>query len=246
MKRVFAPFVLILAIILSLGALAQTGNPAAPAGSSPAPAASAPPPTVGAPTKIGVIDIQAAILGSNEGQRDLETLQKRFEPKQTELQGLNKEIEDLRKQLQTQGEKLNDAARANLVRSIENKQKALQRSTEDADAEARGAQNEMFNRIGQKLMQSLDKYAKDNGFALIMNYNPRDPQEKILWGVPAVDVTRAIVEAYNAQSGVPAPARPATGAGAKPGATGVGARPAPTKPAGTPPQKPATTPPPKQ
>jgi outer membrane protein len=240
----FAPFVLILAIILSLAAFAQTGNAAAPAGSSPAPAGSAPPPTVGAPTKIGVIDIQAAILGSNEGQRDLETLQKRFEPKQTELQGLNKEIEELRKQLQTQGEKLNDDARATLLRSIETKQKGLQRSTEDADAEARGAQNEMFNRIGQKLMQSLDKYAKDHGFALIMNYNPRDPQEKILWGVPAVDVTRAIVEAYNAQSGVPAPARPA--GGAKPGAAGIGARPAPTKPAGTPPQKPATTTPPKQ
>jgi outer membrane protein len=86
------------------------------------------------------------------------------------------------------------------------------------------------------LMQTLDKYAKDNGFALVMNYNPRDPQEKILWGVPSVDVTRAIVDAYNATSGVPAPPRPATGAGAKPGAAGA------AKPAVIPPRKPATTP----
>lgn len=237
MKRI-ASFVLIFAGLLSLAALAQTGTAAAasPAAKSPAPATSAPPPTVGAPNKVGVIDIQAAILGSNEGQRDLEVLQKRFEPKQVELQNLNKEIEDLRKQLQTQGEKLNEDARATLVRNIENKQKAMQRSTEDADAEARGAQNEMFNRIGGKLMQTLDKYAKDNGFALVMNYNPRDPQEKILWGVPSVDVTRAIVDAYNATSGVPAPPRPATGAGAKPGAAGA------AKPAVIAPRKPATTP----
>ncbi|MGH9649432.1 MAG: OmpH family outer membrane protein, partial [Terriglobales bacterium] len=122
MRRKFAPYALALFVAVSLTALAQTGRPAGP---PPAPAG---PP----PTKVGIINIELAIIGSNEGQRDFAALQKRFEPKQNELQALNKEVEDLKKQLSTQGDKLNDDARANLVKNIEQKQKVLQRSLEDA------------------------------------------------------------------------------------------------------------------
>jgi outer membrane protein len=55
------------------------------------------------------------------------------------------------------------------------------------------------------------------------------PQSPVLWYGETVDITKAIVDAYNAQSGVPAPA---SGTATKPAA-----RPAPT---GTTP-KPATS-----
>jgi len=51
----------------------------------------------------------------------------------------------------------------------------------------------------------------------------------VLWAGPSVDITKAIVEAYNTQSGVPAPAKPAA---AKSAGTGTkSAAPAATKPA---------------
>ena len=87
------------------------------------------------PVKVGIIDIQQAIIGTNEGARDFEALQKKFEPKRTELTGLNTEIENLKKQLNTQGDKMNEEAHATLVKSIETKQKSLQRSAEDAQNE---------------------------------------------------------------------------------------------------------------
>jgi hypothetical protein len=34
------------------------------------------------PTKVGTINIEGAVFGCNEGRRDLEGLQKKFEPKQ--------------------------------------------------------------------------------------------------------------------------------------------------------------------
>jgi outer membrane protein len=70
MNRNFTRFIpaAALALVLSLPALAQ---PAAPAAAAPAPAV----------TKVGIINIQAAIVNSNEGQRDFETLQKKFDPK---------------------------------------------------------------------------------------------------------------------------------------------------------------------
>ena len=46
-------------------------------------------------TNVGVIDIQQAIGASNEGQRDFGALEKKFEPKRTELSSANTEIDNL-------------------------------------------------------------------------------------------------------------------------------------------------------
>ena len=222
--------VLALAAVLSVGALAQTGAAATPAPSVPAAASATP--------KIGIINMQQAILASNEGRRDFESLQKKFEPKQTELKGMNDEVEGLKKQLNTQGDKLNDEARANLVKTIESKQKSLQRSLEDAQGDFQSQQNDILNRVGQKMMEVLDKYAKDNGYTMILDVS--NPQSPVLWAGASSDVTKAIVDAYNTQSGVAAPAatsRPSASAkpavGTKPAS--ATSKPATTAPASTPP-----------
>jgi outer membrane protein len=219
MKRMFAPYMLALFVAISFTALAQTARPAAPA------AAPAGPP----PTKVGIINIEMAIVGSNEGQRDFVALQKRFEPKQNELQALGKEVDDLKKQLNTQGDKLNDEARANLVKNIEQKQKNLQRSLEDAQNDFQTQQKELANQIGRKILVVLDQYAKNNGFAVILDVS--NPQSGVLWAGASTDVTKEIVDAYNAQSGVPPPpTAPAPAAGT----TGAaGRRPATPPPTAT-------------
>jgi outer membrane protein len=194
MKRTFARFVLPLAL-LSVTAFAQTGN------ASPAPDA-ATGPTGG--TKVGIINVQQAILLTNEGKRDLEALEKKFEPKRTELQGLSKEVEDLKKQLSTQGEKLNDEARSKLAKDIDSKQKTLQRSLEDAQQDFQQQQGEIVNRIGGKLMDVIDKFAKTNNFSALFDVS--NPQSPVIWAQANTDVTKEIADAYNAQSGVPAPA----------------------------------------
>jgi outer membrane protein len=207
MKRTIASIALPLALLCA-GAFAQTAatpSAAAPAAAAPAPSAAPP----AGPSKIGIINIQQAIALTNEGKRDIEGLEKKFDPKRQELQGLNKEVEDLKKQLDSQGSKLNEDARSNLVKSIESKQKTLQRQAEDAQNDYQGQQQELVNRIGTKLMEALDKYAKANGFSMIIDVS--GPQNPILWAQPNVDVTQQVAAAYNATSPIAAPAaRPAT------------------------------------
>ncbi len=211
------------AALLTVTALAQTGT--ANAASNPASATSG---------RVGIINIQNAIVLTNEGRRDLEALQKKFEPTQTQLNNLNQEIENLKKQLQTQGDKLNEQARADMVKNIETKQKNLQRQVEDAQTDFQGQQNEIANRIGGKLLEVLDKYAKQNGYAVIIDVSSQ--QSPVLWAAQNTDVTKEIVDAYNAQSGVPAPPpRQATAPGGAAKPAGNTARPAAAKPA-TPPK----------
>ena len=238
MKSKFTRILLAMAFVISVAALAQTGSAAAAPASAASSAGSAPAAATGAGTKIGTISIEQAIFATNEGRRDFEALGKKLEPKQNELKGQNDEIESLKKQLNTQGDKLNEEARANLVKQIETKQKSLDRQLQDAREDAQNQQNEIAQRILQKLGPVLIKYATDNGFGMIVDTSQPWPQSPVVWWGESVDVTKPVVDVYNAQSGVaPPPASPA-GTGAKPAAkpAGTGAKPA------TPPVKPAEPP----
>jgi outer membrane protein len=203
-----------MAFVISVAALAQTGSAA-----TPVPADPAAPAVTGTGTKVGTISMEQAIFATNEGRRDFEALSKKLEPKQNELKNQNDEIEALQKQLNTQQDKLNDDARGSLVKQIESKKKSLDRALQDAREDAQNQQNEIAQRILQKLGPVLIKYANDNGFGVIMDTSQPWPQSPVVWWRDVVDVTKPVVDVYNAQSGVPAPASSAPApkpAGAKP------------------------------
>ena len=237
----FARISLAAVIVLSLSALAQTTPPAStPAATPNAPSATpASPPATG--TKVGTINIEGAIFASNEGRRDFEVLNKKLEPKQSDLKNQSDDIESLKKQLNTQGEKMNDDARAGLVKQIESKQKLFDRSVQDAREEAQGQQGEIAQRILQKMAPVIVKYASENGFGVIIDTSQPWPQGPVVWYGQAVDITQPVVQAYNVQSGVPAPA--ATAAAKPPTGAVKPAVPAATKPAAPTAKPPASTPP---
>ena len=226
LRSVLAVAVLSTILGFTTSAFAQTGG-AAPAGAASSPATAAPttPMATGTGTKLGTINIQEAVIGSNEGQRDFEALSKKLEPKQNELKGQKDELDQLQKQLDTQGPKLNDDARATLLKQIETKKKSFERAGQDFQEDAQNQQKEIFQRILQKMAPVIVKHAQEGGFAMVLDTSNPWPQSPLLWASDGVDITRAVVEAYNVQSGVPAPA-PAGGA-AKPAAP----KPAVPKPA---------------
>lgn len=219
---------------LSLYALAQ----AAPAAGAPAATPNAPSAAVASTgTKVGTINIEQAIFASNEGRRDFEALSKKFEPKQTELKNSSDEIESLKKQLSTQGEKMNDDARATLVKQIEIKQKSFERAQQDAQEEFQSQQGEIGNRVLTKMAPLIVKYAGENGYGVILDTSQQWPRGPVIWYGPAVDITQPIVEAYNVHSGVAAPAAGAAKPAAKPATAPA------TKPAAPATKPPASTPP---
>ncbi len=237
MTSKFLRVLLAVVVTFTFSALAQTGSAATPSAAPASPAASnpatAPGPITG--TKVGAINIEGAIFGSNEGQRDVAALQKKFEPKQNELKSQNDELEGLKKQLSTQQDKLNEDALANLKKQIESKQKLFDRAVQDAQEEFGTQQQEIGSRILNKIAPLIVSYARDNGFGMIIDTSKPWPQGPVLLAGEAMDITKPVVEAYNAQSGVPAPAAGAAKPAApKPGAGATAPKPAAPKPAETP------------
>ena len=231
------------AVLASAVALAQTDPAASSAALPAAPSAatsSAPAPvaTPGGSTKIGTINIEAAIFASNEGQRDGDAVAEKLKPKQNELKGMNDEIEGLKKQLNTQGASLSDDAKAELTKKIEQKQKSLERNNTDLQEEVRGQENEIAQRILRKMGPLIVKYAGDNAFGLIIDTSTNNqwPNGPVLWQNPAIDITKPIVDAYNVQSGVAPPAKPSIPSGtSRPGGTGLNKPATPAAPTTKPP-----------
>jgi outer membrane protein len=171
---------------------------------APAPAAQAPA-AARVAERVVVIDMQGAVTGCNEGLRDFEALGKKFEPRRTELQKLGTEVEGLKSQLSTQGPTMAPAARDALTKSIDTKTKTLQRTGEDSQNEFQQQQNEIAQRILQKLAPVLKKYADDHGYGLVLDGSMPWPQGPVVMVASPLDITKAVIDAYNAQSTVPPP-----------------------------------------
>src|SRR5215813_3765083 len=100
MMSMFTRVLVVGALLSSFMAVAQTGSAASSAPLPAAPsAASANEPPVATGNKVATINITGALAGCNEGQRDFGALDKKFEPKQTELTNMNKELEGLKTQM---------------------------------------------------------------------------------------------------------------------------------------------------
>ena len=157
-----------------------------------------------APTaKIAIVNVQAAIGETNEGKQELAAMQQRFAPKQATLKAAADEVERLKSQLQTDGAKLSDDDRGKRVSTVTAKQRTLQRDLEEAQAEFQQAEQETVNRLGKKMLELLDKYAKSHGYALIVDVS--SPQTPVLWALPSLDISKELVDAYNAATPVAAP-----------------------------------------
>jgi outer membrane protein len=206
MKRSLA-LVCMLASGLGVSAIAQAGTAAT---TDPAPNA---PSTAAAPaggTKVAVIMFQPAVMQTNEGQRNFADLQKKYEPKRTQLKTMNDEIDGLKKQLQTSGANLSDSERQTRLQSIDTKEKAFQRLGEDTQNDFQQDLQQTYNQLAEKVYAVLQAYAEQNGYSVVIDGSAQ--QSPVLWANKGTDISAAVIQAYNQKSGVPAPAGAATGA----------------------------------
>ncbi|MGA8089506.1 MAG: OmpH family outer membrane protein [Terracidiphilus sp.] len=213
--------VLMLASGLALSATAQTPSATAPATGAAATTAPA------GPAKIAVIAFQVAVAQTNEGQRSFADLQKKYQPKQAQLKSLNDEIETLTKQLQAQGDKLSEDERAARAKTIDDKKKQLQRNAEDDQNDMQNEMQELYSSLASKVYDVLNDYAKQHGYTLILDVAQQ--QSPVLYATESTNITKAIIEAYNVKSGVPAPPPSAAGSAPLPSAPKPAA-PKPTTP----------------
>ena len=171
--------------------------------------------------KVGVINIQAALVATKEGQKAASELEGKRSPKSKELEKKQGEIRSLQESLNRGGNAMSETAKAELVRNIDTKTKSFNRELEDAQAEWQQDQDRILQDLGQKMMAVIDKYAKDNGYSVILDVS--NPQTPVLYASNTIDITKEIVDLYDKNAPSMPAAAPRTGAtGAPAGGAGIG------------------------
>ena len=200
-------FIGTLAAVLLASAFAfSQANSSAALPSAPGAANDPPPPAFNPNARIAAINVEAAIFATTEGQRDIEALQKKFEPKRSELNTQKGTIDALKKQQTATG--VTEDKKGELQREIDQKQTALERDAQDAQEDFNSQQQEIGQRIFQKMQPVLVKYIQENNLGIVIDTSTPWPNGPVLYSAP-LDITKAIVDAYNSQ---PASAAPSGGA----------------------------------
>jgi outer membrane protein len=182
-----------------------------------APSQTPPPTKVG--TKVGIIHIQNAIISTKDGQKAAAELTTKFAPKKSDLEKKQSAIAQLQDQLRKGSNTMSDEAKQKLMREIDQTTKSLNRESEDAQAELDQEQNKVMQELGQRIMAVIIKYARDNGYAVILDVSSQ--QTPVLYASDGIDITQDIIALYdkNAPSASSAnPATPPPAAAAKPAA----------------------------
>lgn len=182
---------------------AQAAAPAKPAAGASAPSA-VPPQAI--PAKIAIIAFEQAVVATNEGQRALADVQKKYEPQKSKIDGEASEVDSLKKQVQALPQTTSDEDRANRLKVIDQKEKQLNLDAENAQNSYNSDLQEAYGKVAQKVGKAAVKYAEDNGFTLMLNVggNQQAPNP-VLWFAQPTDITQAVINAYNSTSGIAAP-----------------------------------------
>jgi outer membrane protein len=177
-----------------------------------------------APAKIAVINIRNAIVATAEGKQAQAQLQSQFAPKQNELQALQKQIEDLQRKLTDGARTLSDDEKAKMQREGELLSRRLQRGNDDLNEELNAAQGEVVDGIGRKMLEVLDRYARENGYTAVLDTSAQG--SPVVYGSSNSDITQDIVRLYDQAYPIKGAAG---GAGATAPAAPKPAAPAPAK-----------------
>ncbi|HKV63528.1 MAG TPA: OmpH family outer membrane protein [Candidatus Acidoferrum sp.] len=162
--------------------------------------------------KVGVIAIRQAIGGTAEGKLAQAELQSQLAPRQNEIEALNKQISDLQQRLQAGQNKLSPEEENRLRTQGQRLTQRLDRMNTEYQEDANAALGDITERIGRKMVDVLDRYARENGFVVVLDSSAQNTP--ILYASTQIDVTQDIVrlydQAYPVKAGAtPTPAKPA-------------------------------------
>ena len=150
------------------------------------------------------LDMQSALLGTQDGQTVQTELKKKFEPKEQEFQKRQNDLQAKQAQYQKTGGTMSETAKASAEREMEALSRAMQRDNEEAQQDFQAEENRVLAPLLQKMQNIINKYAADNQIGMVVDASRQ--QNNLIYADPASDITKAIITLYNQAPAASAPA----------------------------------------
>ncbi len=148
------------------------------------------------PVKVGFVDMQAVIAQSKEGLAARNKVAAEAAEKQKEISAKEAEIKQMDAELQKQSPILSDAAKKEREEDIRRRLRDLKRLTEDFNRDLAKREAELVNDLLRDVTAVIRDYGKEKGYSLILERG----QGGVIYGSDPADVTKDILERYNARS----------------------------------------------
>lgn len=183
------------AFVLALTAsatMAQT-RPAAPAGTS---SQTVP------ESKIALIYTDAFLdpkLGIAKFNSVVNTLNREFQPRQTELAQIQEKIKTLTnevRQAQAASAVVDQKSIQAKVDQVEQLEKDLKRKAEDGEAAFKRRREELFRPMQEEIAKALETYAKQHSINVLIDGS----QVPLVYAAESIDITRAFINDFNSRN----------------------------------------------
>lgn len=144
-----------------------------------------------AESKVGVVDIRAALFSSEAAKSFTEKMVSKFKQQDLEVRAVGEEGQRMEQRLKNDAAIMSDSERAKLAADLEEKiqeYKYLKTKLDKALAEKR---SEFLTDSRPKLDSVLDQIVKENGLSILM------PREAALYVDESLDYTAKVIEKLN-------------------------------------------------
>jgi outer membrane protein len=139
--------------------------------------------------KVAVVNVQKAMVDSDELKKASAEMEAKFKPRQDELTKLQSDLQSIQQQLGSG--KLTPQATADLQAQGAKKQREAQRIADDLQADVERERQEILGRAAGKMQEIVKKLAEEKGYDVILDVS------QAVYFKPALEITGDALAAYN-------------------------------------------------
>ena len=160
-----------------------------------------------APGRVAIIQFQAAVLGTQEGQQAMAAMKSKFDPRKNQLEKRQADLQAIDEKLKKGGATLTADVRGKLEKDLAAGTRSLNNDAEDLNSDVQEEQNKVMQSMASRMGDLIKDYAAKNGFGVVIDVSSQ--QSSVLWASPSVNITEPIVKLYDQANPVKAGAPPA-------------------------------------
>jgi outer membrane protein len=133
-------------------------------------------------------------------------LEKKYSPREQQLQKLNDDIEALKKTL-SDNPQMTEAEKDERLQALGSKEKQLQREAEDFKNDSQGESQQVFQQVAQKVFAFLQTFSQQHGYAVVLERGT-DTAPIVWYAANNLDITEQIAKGYDTEFGAGAASLP--------------------------------------
>jgi outer membrane protein len=143
----------------------------------------------GGPVKVAIINAAKAVADTQEIQKAQADLQAKFAPRQQAIENLQKQLGAIQKEAQTPN--LAPEREATLQADFTQKQKQLQRLSDDLQSDVNNERQNVLGKTGRQMSDIVKKLAEEKGLDMVVDVT------NTIYFKPTLEITADATAAYN-------------------------------------------------